>query len=121
MQSSEENSPIKTLVFIGVGIVLLGLTVFGVVFAKYRADTYDNKSNEQQVVQQDTASPELSTPVAQQPGESHSAGSVAGSETTPSTTVQMPAAGATDSFMIATGLAISAFFATKIVMQRRIV
>ncbi|HEU5187057.1 MAG TPA: hypothetical protein VFT87_00995, partial [Candidatus Saccharimonadales bacterium] len=51
---------------------------------------------------------------------STTSGNVAGSEAFPTTTVPVPAAGATDTFVIALGLASLTFFATKFVVQRRV-
>lgn len=115
MQPSEANGPAKTMIFIGIGVVLLGLTIFGVVFAKYRADTYADQG-EQQVAQQDNPASEPSAPSAEQPAENNTAGSQ--TTITPSSPTDVPAAGPTDTFFIALGLAASAFFATKVLQSR---
>lgn len=118
MQPTEANGPTKIMIFIGVGVVLLGLTIFGVIFAKNRADSYANKTSEPVAHQEN--------PPAQPSSNEQSATNnpdVAGAQTTPSpsiSSVSVPAAGPENTVGATLVLAGLTFFATKFVQSRRV-
>lgn len=119
MQPSEVNGPARIMIFIGVGVVLLGLTIFGVVFAKNRADTYANKGNDP-VAQQENP-PVQTTPNEEQTPAGSGSNDIAGAQTStvPSNGVNVPAAGPQNTLVATVALASLAFFATKFVQSRR--
>lgn len=88
---TESTNPGKKAIFIGIGVVLLGLIAFGVVLAKNRVDFYGNQNNTTD--NQEQNDPEISND--QPPAPEHDTQNVAGAEQT-SNDVVMPAAGAKD-------------------------
>lgn len=118
MQSTEANNPGKRVVFIAVGLILLGLVIFGVVWAKNRADQYASADASQQAGTETEAAPTEETTVVDE-------GEVAGAadqqthdeESASAESNVIPAAGARDTLLTTAMLAIVAFSVTKFVQS----
>lgn len=123
MQSTEANNPGKRVVFVAIGLALLGLVVFGVVWAKNRADQVASASETTQEPQGEVQTE--SEPVVEETGitegHSHSEGEVAGVEVSqsqqPTATSSLPATGPTDILLATAMLGILAFSVTKFVQS----
>lgn len=120
MESSEAKNPAKIILFAGVGLVLLGLIIGGVVWAKNRADMIANKPSEpakEQPAVPDPTPPQPETPTAQPNS------AVAGTQTTPPVVVApgitVPAAGAEDTFFLAGMVSVATFLGVRFVRSRR--
>ena len=122
MDSSEAKKPVKILIFIGVGIILLALILFGVVWAKNQADKYANKPNE--TTKQQPPAPEPS----HQAETPQNSGGVAGSQTNPASapavsptpsSSSIPAAGPEDTFVVTVSLTLITFFVVRALQARR--
>ncbi|HSE29920.1 MAG TPA: hypothetical protein VLA77_05030 [Candidatus Saccharimonadales bacterium] len=124
MQSEEANNPGKRVVFIAIGLALLGLVIFGVVWAKNRADEVAANSETSQQTETNTETETVPTeeePVATQEGE------VAGTEisssqdseeaTTTESATTIPAAGANEVLLNAAIVIIAAFAIAKFVQS----
>lgn len=117
MQSTEANNPGKRVVFIAVGLVLLGLVIFGVVWAKNRADQYASADASQQVGTETETTPTEETTVVEEGEVAGATDETASEGDAESPTSTIPAAGATDALLTTAMLAIVAFSVTKFVQS----
>lgn len=118
MQSTEANNPGKRVVFIAIGLILLGLVVFGVIWAKNRADQYSAAESSQPTTTETETTSTTETTVVE---EGEVAGATDGQDSeeavSAENTAVIPAAGATDTLLTAAMLAILAFSITKFVQS----
>jgi len=124
MQPTEANNSNKRVVFIAIGLILLGLVVFGVIWSKNRAEQVANTSEtthqtegDTQVEQEPTVSEENMVTDEPQEVQANSEGHVAAAQdvTQASPTTEIPAAGAPNTVLVATLVSILAFTLVKFV------
>lgn len=114
---SEAESPKKRVVFILIGLALLGLVVFGVVWAKNRADQFAKDGQNQEVAAETSSQSPEATDDTKQADSQTQEGQVSGASTQEAleheNSIEIPAAGMRETLVVLFAVVILTFTVAK--------